>query len=105
MIDIPSNECGKESPHIDESKEYFAVTPCEFMVYSKEKKCWYCLRTKLVVPGRISDVIDETNTLRLHVEGKPITIGKWGYAPTMDDILDFYNSGQYIEWLENEMSK
>lgn len=100
MIDIPVQPSkGNEKPHIDPKKEYFAVTPTEFLIYSKQKKCWYCLRTKLVINGNISDIIDANGEMWLHVQGKLMTHGKWGTADNLDDILDLYNSGKYLEWL------
>lgn len=100
MIDIPVHPSkGKEKPHIDPKKEYFAVTPNEFAIYSKQKKCWYCLLTKVVIQGNISDVIDENGEMWLLIGGKPMTHGKWGTCDTIDPILDLYNSGKYLEWL------
>ena len=89
----------EEKPYIDLNQEYFAVTPIEFLVYSKEKKCWYCLRTRIIIEGNISDIIDEKGNMYLYVKDKPITKGKWGTADSIDTILDFYNSGRYIQWL------
>ena len=100
MIGIPINPSKiEEKPHIDPEKEYFAVTTDEFVVYSKQDRCWHCLRTKIVIEGNISDVINEKNEIHLHVSGKRITRGKWGRANSLDEILDFYNSGKYLEWL------
>lgn len=100
MVDIPVQPSkGKEKSHIDPEKEYFAVTPNEFVIYSKQKKCWYCLRTKLVIEGNISDIIDEKNEMHLHVKGKRATYGKWATSDSLNEILDLYNSGKYLEWL------
>lgn len=100
MIDVPVQpSTGQEKPHIDPNREYFCVTNCEFLIYSKQKKCWYCLITKLVIPGNISDIIDAKGDMHLYVKHKAVTIGKWGKADSIDDILDLYNSGEYLECL------
>lgn len=101
MIDIPVQPArGQEEKHIDPNKEYFAVTPRQFLIYAKQKMCWHCLRTGLVIPGNISDVIDENGDMYLHVDGLPVNHGKWATAGNLDDIMDLYNSGQYLEWLK-----
>lgn len=99
MIDIPTHPSKEEEPHIDKNKEYFLVTTEEFMIYSKQKQCWFCLRTKLVIPCNISDVINAKSEMNLHVPDKKMTHGKWGTCDSLDPILDLWNSGQYLEWL------
>ena len=100
MIDVPVfPSIVEEKEHINPSKEYFAVTLDEFLIYSRKNKCWYCLRTKLVVEGNVFDIIDEKGDMFLYIKGKKTTHGKWGTADNIDDILDFYNSGMYLEWL------
>lgn len=101
LIQIPNQEIEvKEKDYINPEKEYFAVTTKEFMIYSKQKKTWYCLITKLIIPGAISDIIDENGAFWLHVANKQMTHGKWGTADNMDDILDFFNSGDFLKWLK-----
>lgn len=34
-----------------------------------------------------------------------MSYGKWGFAATTDDILDFYNSGEYVSWLKENTQK
>lgn len=96
---IPVYPDKEEGMHIHPDREYFAVTPDCFVIYAKPNKCWYCLLTKRVIPGSISDLIDKHGDLWLHVPDKPMTHGKWGHAPDMDSILDLFNSRNYINWL------
>lgn len=100
MIDVPAQPRTEiEKRHIDIDKEYFGVTPYHFIVYSKQKRCWYCLRTKAVIPGNISDVINEQGEMLLFIQNKPVISGKWGTANSIDAILDLFNSGRYLELL------
>lgn len=99
MIDIPACPSKEELPHIDTNREYFLVTTEEFMIYYKQKQCWFCLRTNLVIPCNISDVVTAKGDMHLHVPGKKITHGKYATADNMDAILDLFNSGEYLEWL------
>lgn len=102
FIDVPVGpDVPPEESHIDPKRFYFALTPEEYLLYSWEKHTWYCLRTGLVIPGRISDIIDVKGDMWLPVAGKPVTSGKWGHADSLDVLLDFYNSGDYLTWLNN----
>lgn len=88
-----------EESHIDEKLEYAAFTLEDFLIYSKERGCWYSLVNGQVIPGRISDIIDKDGKMYLHVSGRPVTHGKWATAQNIDEFFDLFNTGNWRKYL------
>lgn len=85
----------------DPSKVYFACDDRYFFIYTAHDQKWKCavsgieVVTPLPRPG-------EKLFLDLSGTGIPVKQGRYGRGPTIDDVLDFYNSGHWGQWSKED---
>jgi hypothetical protein len=88
-----------DSVDINPELIYFATTKTNFLIYDFETEVWRSINTNLEINQSIYNSFDKDGCLNLLVPGMAIETGKWYTSENMDDVLDFYNSKEYLKYI------
>lgn len=78
---------------------YFAATDVDFLIYDRVKEGWYSLKDNRFFLGSFESVKQADGIIHIKCD-QPKSYGRWGHSLNLDDILDFYNSGEYLIWIK-----
>ena len=78
---------------------YIAVTQNHFFVYDHGFRTWTNWKNNHILHYKLEKSFDSDGCVVLPINGIPTKMDNWFVAESMDDVLDFYNSEEYLQYI------